>query len=177
MPSPSKRKIVAIRGARRFLEYLCFLGGTLTRSQTLRIFGLRAAASRALARRKFERAGRYADELLTWAAAHPDDRNCGNAIHHGYTVRGQVALEEGKLDQACSDLHASAQTRGSPQLNSFGPNMQLAERLLDVGRRDAVLEYLDSCHAFWEMGEAKLDTWMADIRRGKAPAFEANLAF
>lgn len=177
MPSPSRKRVAVIRGARRFIEYLCFLGGTLTRSQTLRIFGLRAAANRALARRKFDRARTYADELLTWAQAHPADRNAGNAIHHGYSIRGQTALEQGNIDQACADLLASAGTRGSPQLNSFGPNMQLAERLLQAGKKDVVLDYLDRCHAFWEMGESKLDRWMADIRRGVAPAFDANLAY
>ncbi len=177
MPAPSQRRVAALRAASRLVGYLCFLGGTVSRNRSLRILGLRAVAGRALLRHRFDRARRYADELLSWAEQNPRDRNCGNAIHHGYSIRGQVAFEEGDLAQAGADLLASAQTLGSPQLNSFGPNMQLADRLLKAGRREVVLDYLERCHSFWEMGESKLDRWAADIRSGNAPAFDANLLY
>jgi hypothetical protein len=177
MPAPSQRRGATLRAAGRLVGYLCFLGGTVTRSRTLRILGVRAVAARALFRGRFDRARRYADELLSWAEQNPRDRNYGNAIHHGYSIRGRVAFEQGDLDQAGADLLASAQTLGSPQLNSFGPNMQLAEHLLKAGRREVVLDYLERCHAFWEMGEARLFRWAADIREGNAPAFDANLLY
>ena len=177
MPSASYRRVAAIRAAGRLVGYLCFLGGTVTRNRSLRIFGLRAAAERALLRRRFDRARAYADELLNWAEQNRADRNCGNAIHHGYSIRGLVAFERGDLDQASADLLASTQTVGSPQLSSFGPNMQLADRLLKAGRQGIVLDYLERCHSFWEMGESRLDRWAADIRRGETPAFDANLAY
>lgn len=177
MPAPSKRKVAVLRTASRLVGYLCFLGGTVTRNRSMRILGVRAVAGRALSRRRFDRARRYAEELLTWAEQNPRDRNCGNAIHHGYSIRGQVAFEQGDLDQAGADLLASSQTLGSPQLSSFGPNMQLAELLLKAGRRDIVLEYLERCHSLWELGEAKLYRWSAEIRKGDIPAFDANLLY
>jgi hypothetical protein len=48
-------------------------------------------------------------------------------------VLGQVALRRGDAKKAASFLLAAGKTWGSPQLNSFGPNMPLANDLLAAG--------------------------------------------
>jgi hypothetical protein len=66
-------------------------------------------------------------------------------------------------------------TPGSPQLNSFGPNMALAKELLDKGEREAVLEYFTLCSKFWDRDELK--EWMALVKDGVTPKFGANLVY
>lgn len=122
-----------------------------------------------------DKASLYANELLT--SAHAGDWNDGNAIHDGNMVRGLVALHSGNVEQAAKDLIEAGKTTGSPQLNSFGPNMTLASELLEKGQRDAVLEYLTLCKKFWTLGATQLDTWIDAIRTGGKPDFGANLVY
>jgi len=121
----------------------------------------RAAAVQALAKTAFDagaldKARAYAEETLQ-SATDPKDWNYGNAIYDGNTVLGLVALREGNVDQAKQYLIKAAHTPGSPQLNSFGPDLRLARELAAKGERDAVAEYVSLCRAFWKMGEDKLD--------------------
>ena len=111
------------------------------------------------------------------AVTHNGDWNDGNAIHDGNMVRGLVALRSGNVQQAAQDLIEAGKTTGSPQLNSFGPDMMLASELLEKGQRDAVLEYLVSCKKFWTLGAARLDAWIDLIRSGGKPDFGANLLY
>ena len=71
----------------------------------------------------------------------------------------------------------SGKTKGSPNLNSFGPNMSLAKELLELGERDAVLEYLDLCGRFWKSGSDSIDQWKEEMARGEIPAFGPNLVY
>lgn len=89
---------------------------------------------RAIEHGEHERATRFATQLLEIAQTFPNDWNYGNAIHHGHLVLGRVALAVGDLETARSDLLAAGRTPGSPQLNSFGPNMRLAKDVLASSR-------------------------------------------
>jgi hypothetical protein len=55
----------------------------------------------------------------------------GNIIHNANQILGCGALREGKLADAKTYLFKAVATPGSPQLNSFGPEMQLARELLE----------------------------------------------
>ncbi len=72
---------------------------------------------------------------------------------------------------------ASAETPGSPQLNSFGPSMRLAKELLAVGEKDAVIEFLDRCRSFWKSGQDRLDSWTETLKGGGTPNFGSNLRY
>ena len=124
-----------------------------------------------------DRAASYANELLQAANQHPQDWNYGNAIHDGNMVLGLVALRRGDMAQANRYLLEAGKTQGSPQLNSFGPNMTLAKELIDKGERDAVVEYFSLCRKFWSLGADRLDAWTATVRAGRDPEFGANLVF
>lgn len=124
-----------------------------------------------------EKAERYAQELLAGAGRFPNDWNDGNAVHHGNNVLGLCALKRGDAKLATEFLIKAGKTPGSPQLNSFGPNMTLAKALLENGAKDAVLEYFDLCRKFWKSGGAQLDRWTKDIKAGNAPDFGGNLAY
>ncbi|MFI5782966.1 type IV pilus biogenesis/stability protein PilW [Nocardia sp. NPDC051570] len=126
---------------------------------------------------QIEDARRYAQELLALAPTYPSDWNYGNALHDGNMVLGRIAAREGRLDDAERYLLAAGATPGSPQLDSFGPNMSLAKDLLDKGRRRVVLEYFELCRKFWEMEDGKLDTWRTQVENGQIPDFRANLLY
>ena len=78
-------------------------------------------------------------------------------------------------------------TTGSPQLDSFGPEMQLAQELSEKGEKETVLEYLDLVARFWanpnERTEAnseriardhlnQLEAWKRQVRAGNVPDHE-----
>jgi tetratricopeptide (TPR) repeat protein len=124
-----------------------------------------------------EKARTYATELLRQAPSRKGDWNYGNAIQHGNIVLGRIALRDGKVDEAKKYLLEAGKTPGSPQLNSFGPNMSLAKDLLEKGETNAVLEYFQQCGKFWKMGGDKLDEWATLVKAGQTPDFGANLAY
>jgi len=124
-----------------------------------------------------ERAERYAHELLDSSSNYKGQWNYGNAIHKGNLILGRIRLRQGRIADAKDYLLASGRTPGSPQLDSFGPNMILAKELLEKGERDVVLEYFDSCGKFWLMGKDELNAWRAAVKQGKIPEFGPNLNY
>jgi len=145
-----------------------------------RLHKLPGLAKAAFEAREFEEARNYATELLKLACS-PDlpefFRNNGNAIHHGNLILGRIALQSGDLAQARERLLAAGRTKGSPQLNSFGPNMSLAGELLKRGERNAVLEYFALCSKFWKHGSDVLIEWTRQVEAGEIPNFGANLRY
>ena len=118
-----------------------------------------------------------AKELLHLSSVEPRDWNYGNAIHFGNMVLGQVALRKGEIEKAEMYLLKSGETPGSPQLDTFGPNMSLAKELLEAKRLDAVLKYFELCSKFWKMSDDKLEVWAILAQNGKMPEFGANLVY
>jgi len=123
-----------------------------------------------------ERAHTWAVALLSQGATDKKDWNYGNAIHHGHIILGRIALLSGNLGEARQQLIEAGETPGSPQLNSFGPNMTLAKELLEKGERKSVLEYFQLCASFWT-NRTELDQWSATVKGGGIPNFGANLAY
>lgn len=113
----------------------------------------------------------YALLALQMAPAHRTEWNYGNAIHFAHTTLGLLACDEGNIDAALHHLHAAGATPGSPQLNSFGPTMQLAKALLRLGQAAPVLAYFEQCAVFWTSGGDWLPLWTAKIADGKVPNF------
>jgi hypothetical protein len=122
-----------------------------------------------------DEAARYAQELLDAAAA--GSYNDGNAVFFGNMVLGQVALRRGDKDAAKSRLLAAGKTVGSPQLNSFGPNMTLAKELIEAGDRTTPVAFFQLCRSFWTMDRGNLDRWSAAAATGQVPDFGANLNY
>jgi hypothetical protein len=146
-------------------------------SASERVYHLGHAAKAAFDLGDFDKAARYTDELERLAASSPRDWNYGNAIQDVNLIRGRLALRAGKKDAAKAFLLAAGRSPGSPQMDSFGPNMSLANDLLQAGERDVVIEYFDLCRVFWRDGHPQLDQWTTDVRAGKTPQFGANLIY
>jgi len=142
-----------------------------------RFYALGDAAKESFITGEIDAARDYARELLSMAALFPDDWNYGNAVHDGHIVLGRIALKEGRMGEAVRRLIVAGKTPGSPNLETFGPNVSLAEDLLKSGERSAVLEYLDLCRKFWENEDGRLDQWKKEILAGAIPDFGANLVY
>jgi tetratricopeptide (TPR) repeat protein len=140
-----------------------------------RSFALDQITSDAFDAGDMTKAEQYGNELLK--SAQNGSWNSGNAIHTGNIVLGRVALRRGDVAAAKQHLLAAGETQGSPNLDSFGPNMSLAKELLEKGERDTVIAYLQACAKFWDMGGAKLQSWIATIKRGGTPDFGTNLVY
>jgi len=135
-------------------------------------------APTALAAGDSVKAGDYAKTLLAMASDLQKDWNYGNAIHVGNLVLGEIALDAGDLKEAKRYMLQAGDTPGSPQLNSFGPNMLLARELLEKGETEVVLKYFELCQRFWEVhGPERLEQWRADVANGRIPKFGANLIY
>jgi len=132
-------------------------------------------AKRAFNAGDINKAEGYSRALLQMASQYPGDWNYGNAVYYGNFVLGRIAVQQGNLVQAGQYLLAAGATPGSPQLNSFGPNMTLAQELLAKGQSDVVLQYFALCKNFWKMDRGKLDEWSATVRGGGVPDLSSNL--
>jgi hypothetical protein len=118
------------------------------------------------------KAAEYARESLALAPQFTNSWNYGNAIHDGHMVLGKVALGLGDIEEATEQLIQAGGSTGSPQLNSFGPDMGLARLLLQRGQRDAVVKYMRKCQRFWRQGY--LQQWIDELEAGKKPDLSSH---
>jgi len=142
-------------------------------SEKTRFVYLSKAAKAAMKAALPKKAESYARELVSLAPKYVKNWNYGNAIHHGNLVLGHIALGHGDRQEAGNRLKAAGRTPGSPQLDSFGPNMTLAKALIEVGETKVVIEYLELCRKFW--GGDELNVWIKKLQEGESPDFGANL--
>lgn len=126
---------------------------------------------------ELEKAETYANELLRVAPKFRADWNFGNAVHKGNLTLGRLALRRGDMVGARLHLHRAAEVPGSPQLNSFGPNMLLAKEMFEKGERASLVAYFAACGKFWGMPGSKLKEWTALVEGGVMPDFGANLDY
>lgn len=120
---------------------------------------------------EFARAAEAAIELLSIVDKHQGDWNFGNAIYHANYSLARVALSRNDIDAAADYLIRSSQTKGSPQLNSLGPDFAVASSLFELGKREAVVEYLKNCAKFWEMDMGLCQKWVTQIENSETPSF------
>lgn len=142
------------------------LAGRVPGLRYARFLSLGDRARFELGRGNLERASALARELLGMADLYRNDWNHGNAVHQAHLVLGRVALATGDRATACAELLEAGRTPGSPQLDSFGPSMALAQDLLRAGERQAVATYLRLCRELWKAGAADLDRWLANTSTG-----------
>ena len=134
---------------------------------------LKDLAQMALLAQRIEKAKEYAEKMLS---ENPPGWNYGNNIHHGNIVLGRIAIKLDDIEEAKERLVNAGNTPGSPQLNSFGPNMALAKELLEKGEKDVVLKYFELCSKFWKRKKDRLDEWSVSVKDGRMPNFGTNLA-
>ena len=123
-------------------------------------------------KRHADEALRDAGELLAGDTGRERNWNYGNAVHNGNLILGRIALKAGDLSKAKGHLIAAGRTPGSPQLDSFGPDLELAQRLLDKGEGETVAEYLRLVSKFCKLQKPRLDGWATAIEHGGRPQLD-----
>ena len=146
-------------------------------SELERFYSLAPFAKCALGDGDIELSQRLATEALELARRIPEDWNYGNAVHDANIVLGRIALLGGNNEAAIEHLRIAGETPGSPQLNSFGPNMTLARDLLQQGEWNPVYDYLEQCRAFWKLGRTRIDRWQELVSAKQIPDFGANIYY
>jgi hypothetical protein len=113
-----------------------------------------------------------AREYLELATIYRCNWNYGNAVHDANRYLGLVSLRSGSVNQAAAYLELSGKTPGSPQLDTFGPELDLANGLLKRGQVEAVKQYLMDIKIFWKSDNGQVDRWLAAIARGERPTLD-----
>lgn len=119
--------------------------------------------------KQYKDAKKYADELNSLANKYPDSWNYGNAIHDANIVLGMVELNNQNTNEAKKYLIKAGYTSGSPQMNSYGPNLMLAQALIDVNEKSVVVEYFTLVKNFWKNDDGRLDNWIETLNSGGKP--------
>lgn len=118
---------------------------------------------------KTELAVRLSDEYLKLAEEYKKNWNYGNAIHDANIAKGIVELRMGNLAKSGEYLVKASKSPGSPQLDSFGPDLELANVLLKKGQKDQVIEYLKGIEVFWGGNKRAIDALIFKIVSGEKP--------
>lgn len=150
---------------------------TISAEERADFYNLTKMTADALAAGESANAKTYAERLLKQSERFHDDWNYGNAVQVGNLVLGFIALDSDDLDKAKGFLLAAGETPGSPQLNTFGPDMLLAKELLEREESETVLVYFELCAKFWKMHDGRLELWKEAVKRKEIPDFGANLVY
>lgn len=142
-----------------------------------RFYALNRAAKTSFTQGHDADAKSFPEELEKVTPKYKGDWNYGNAIQDYNLVLGRLALKAGDVETAKKRLLAAGHSPGSPQMDTFGPNMSLAQDLLAKGEKEVVLAYFDLCQKFWKMEDGKLAQWRKDIVANGVPDFGANLIY
>ena len=173
--SPEEEVKLAIRikqGDQKALDKL-----TKATTEEERFYALDAAAKTTFEAGKIDEARKYAQELQRLLPKFKGDWNYGNAIQDTNLVMGRIAVHESHIDDAKQYLLEAGKSPGSPQMDTFGPNMSLAKDLLEKGERETVLQYFELCRKFWKMDRDRLNAWRDEVKAGRIPDFGANLLY
>jgi hypothetical protein len=111
-------------------------------------------------------------EYLNLALTYRCNWNYGNAIHDANRYLGLISLRNRNVKEAATFLRLSGKTPGSPQLNTLGPDLDLADQLLRDGEIDAVTQYLTDIKTFWKGDKGGVDRWLTAIKRGERPKLD-----
>ena len=153
----------------------------LVRGSDAEVHTLALLAERAFYAGELKKAENYAALALDRVDDFEDMQlwSVGNAEHHGHLVLGMLALLNDDRESAREHLLDAGRTRGSPQLNTFGPNMALAKSMIERGERQVVLDYFELCRRFWRSGVERgtLDEWSRIVENGGIPEFKGNLVY
>jgi tetratricopeptide (TPR) repeat protein len=118
----------------------------------------------------YERASNYLEQARTF------DLNSWE-LYNARLIEGLIALNARRVDEAVECLARSiraclAYERALVQCRVRAPNLELAEKLLDHGKREAVRRHLFDCRDVWESLQPQIDSWIQVIDNQGKPNFQ-----
>lgn len=135
-------------------------------SKLSRFYNIEDLAASAYEEDDHDRAKTLIKEYLELASTYRCNWNYGNAIHNSNRILGLIALDNNDISGAARYLIEAGKSTGSPQLDSFGPNLDLANELLTLGESEAVANYLLGVRGFWAGKKSIIDDWIQKIEAG-----------
>lgn len=134
-----------------------------------RFYSLDDLIGKAYAAGDFAAVSNLTAEYLALAAVYRCNWNYGNAIHDANRFLGLVSVKHGDVELASQYLLKAGKSTGSPQLDTFGPELDLANELLKQGAVEPVKEYLRDIKRFWRLDQGQVAKWLASIDKGERP--------
>ena len=115
-------------------------------------------------------AGRDARRMLDGAPAlaKPNPSLAAILTNRGNVILGRVALAHGDKAEARERLLASLRVPESTNLPFNGPDLTLAQDLVDSGEKDAVLQFLEQSRSVWKFDRGQIDHLIKVV--GKSPS-------
>ncbi len=118
----------------------------------------------------YERASNYLQQARTF------DLNSWE-LYNARLIEGLIALNAGRADEAVECLTQSiraclAYEKARAQCCIRAPRLELAEKLLDRGKREAVRRHLFDCRDVWESLQPQIDSWIQVIDNQGKPNFQ-----
>ena len=114
--------------------------------------------------------------LIAKKLANDNGTERAEIIHDSNDVLGRIALRNGDVPQAKERLLKAADLPPGESFATNGPDMLLAQALLDRGERETVVQYLKKIDTSWSSGHFFLQRWIKDIRDGKSVKLSASPA-
>jgi hypothetical protein len=134
-----------------------------------RFYALNTEIDNLFANKEFDRVKNAIPEYLELAKIYRCNWNYGNAIHDSNRMLGLISLNEGNIELATEYLLKAGKSTGSPQLDTFGPELDLANQLLKSGKTNEVVAYLKDIEKFWDGNDGKIQGWIESIEKGEQP--------
>ena len=119
---------------------------------------------------EYQRARKYIQQARSFD---PSSRE----LYNIYVIEGLIALDDGRADEAIQCLHSSSQACQtdvdcSIQCSLLAPNLELAEKLLEIGEPFVVLEYFAACHNVWQHHRPQIEEWIHIVESGDKPVLQ-----
>lgn len=97
-------------------------------------------------------------------------------LYNARLIEGLIAMNAGRVDEAVECLAQSiraclAYEKARTQCCIRSPRLELAEKLLDRGKREAVRRHLSDCRDVWESLQPQIDSWIQVIDNKGRPNF------
>jgi len=165
-------------------DYLCsahvFLNQGLPKAppsaaSTKRFHAIGGELAQALAGHRYDQAKSLADEYLKLAHSNNLDPISDDAAHDAYLALGLVALSRGDRTEALANLNRARNAHVPHDRSAVAPSFELANKLIALGYRAEVIDYLSGVQQFWRDDDGLIDKWIRDIHAGKRPDLQAEV--
>jgi len=124
------------------------------------------------AKADWDRAGKYARDLLQLAPKFQNDANYGVAVYMGNIVLGTLSLRNGDKNAAVDYLLKASQAPAAPDLDVYiHHHIRLTGYLLKYGEREPVIEFLDRIAKVSTVWKSELTDNANQIRNGIQPSW------
>jgi hypothetical protein len=94
-----------------------------------------------------------------------------DAVYYARILVGRIALASGDVGGARRELLAATYMTETGDLHLFGPDMTLAQELIERGESAVVLEYFSACAKYWPDSAVQIQKWATEVSSGHQPDF------